>query len=115
MDGHDGDAAGPRPAGGSLLPGGACQRGRVDGTDEGRYAARARPGAEGGETPRVLSAALAVLHGTEGGEVAGGHKNFLQQFLHRHAPGHPAQGRQTPVERLHPEGEVILRPALDGL
>ena len=63
----------------------------------------------------VLPAALAVLHGTEGGEVAGGNKNFFQQFLHRHAPGHPAQGRQTPVERLHPAGEVILRPALDGL
>ena len=62
-----------------------------------------------------LPAALAVLHGTEGGEVAGGNKNFFQQFLHRHAPGHPAQGRQTPVERLHPAGEIILRPALDGL
>ena len=81
----------------------------------GRDAARARPCAEGGETPRVLPAALAVLHGTKGGEVAGGNKNFFQQFLHRHAPGHPAQGRQTLVERLHPEGEVILRPALDGL
>ena len=115
VDGHDGDAAGPRPAGGSLLPGGARQRGRVDGTDEGRDAARARPGAEGGEAPRVLPAALAVLHGTEGGEVAGGNKNFFQQFLHRHAPGHPAQDRQTPVERLHPAGEIILRPALDGL
>ena len=78
-------------------------------------AARARPGAEGGEAPRVLPAALAVLHGTEGGEVAGGNKNFFQQFLHRHAPGHPAQGCQTPVERLHPAGEIILRPALDGL
>ena len=63
----------------------------------------------------VLPAALAVLHGTEGGEVAGGNKNFFQQFLHRHAPGHPAQGCQTPVERLHPAGEIILRPALDGL
>ena len=35
VDGHDGDAAGPRPAGGSFLPGGARQRGRIDGTDEG--------------------------------------------------------------------------------
>ena len=36
MDGHDGDAAGPCPAGGGLLPGGTGQRGRVDGPDEGR-------------------------------------------------------------------------------
>ena len=63
----------------------------------------------------VLPAALAVLHGTEGGEVAGGNKNFFQQFLHRHAPGHPAQGGEALVKSPHPAGEVILRPALDGL
>ena len=106
VDGHDGDAAGPRPAGGSLLPGGARQRGRVDGTDEGRDAARARPGAEGGETPRVLPAALAVLHGTEGGE--GAYKTAAYTAL---STVHAAEMRSEQMRLLY----VALTRAQDKL
>ncbi len=116
VDGHDGDAAGPRPAGGSLLPGGARQRGRIDGTDEGRDAARARPGAEGTKRRAYFPAALAVLHGTEGGEVAGRKQKFLPAVPPPARSGPPGAGlSETLVEACTRRVKSRPRPALDGL
>ena len=99
MDGHDGHTAGAGAAGHGLLPGGACLRGGVNGTDEAGDAVCPGPGAEGSEPPGILPALGAVLHHAQRGQIARGRKDFFEQLFHRHTPGHPAQLGQPGIER----------------
>ena len=86
---HDGHA--PRAALALLGAGhAALGQGRVHGPHHAGQAVFAAVGGEGGETPQVLPAGLALPHGPGGGKAAGAQEDLLHQPVHRQGLGQPA-------------------------